>query len=80
MIYKNTTIYILEIINVKIVPRFIVMKFTKAAFATPSMMITAQFALMANHLTIMTLNGLLVGAIYCQVIGLTTLFTVVLFM
>ena len=79
MSYKNTRIYILEIINVKIVPRFIVTKFTKAAFATPSM-ITAQFALVANHLTIVTLNGLLEEAIYCQVIGLTTLFTVVLFM
>ena len=35
MIYENTRIYILEIINVKIVPRFIVMKFAKAALATP---------------------------------------------
>ena len=80
MIYENTRIYILEIIDVKIIPRFIQTKFAKAALATPSMIITAQFALMANHLTIVTLNGLLVEAIYCQVIGPTTLFTVVLFM
>ena len=80
MIYENTRIYILEIINVKIVPRFIVTKFAKAALAISSMIITAQFALMANHLSIVTLNALLVEAIYCQVIGLTTLFTVVLFM
>ena len=54
----------------------------KAALAIPTVIITAQFAfimLMANHLAIVALNGLLVEAIYCQVVGLTTLFTVVLF-